>query len=177
MDLLSLTVLCGPLVDPAMTLRVIAVESAGHPYVIHDNTTRRSVDAGSADKAAETAKELIAAGHRIDVGLMQINANAWLRDTGMPIEKAFDPCTNIRLGTAILSADYARALSSSGTPQVVLKAALSLYNSGSESKSLSYAEVVLREPHHGHHPNPPRRTRAELALRASVEFPNDSSPR
>ena len=38
MDLLTLALVCGPLVNPAMTLRVIAVESGGFPYSIHDNS-------------------------------------------------------------------------------------------------------------------------------------------
>jgi hypothetical protein len=50
MDLLSLVVLCSPLVDPATTLRVIDVESGGHPYAIHDNTDGRGYDAGSSAK-------------------------------------------------------------------------------------------------------------------------------
>ncbi len=37
MDLLTLALVCGPLVNPAMTLRVIEVESGGFPYAIHDN--------------------------------------------------------------------------------------------------------------------------------------------
>ena len=98
-----------------MTLRVIAVESAGHPYAIHDNTNGKTYEAGTSHGAATVARILIRAGHRIDVGLMQINYEVWLRPTGFSIENAFNPCTNIRLGSTILSANYARALGRSAT--------------------------------------------------------------
>lgn len=143
MDLLSLALMCGPMVDPATTLRVIAVESGGFPYAIHDNTNGKTYQAGSSRGAVNVANILVGAGHRIDVGLMQINYDAWLRPTGFSIEKAFDPCTNVRLGTTILSADYARALQHSGTTLDALTRALSEYNSGSESLAWSYAGKVL----------------------------------
>jgi type IV secretion system protein VirB1 len=142
-DLLALAVLCGPMVDPATTLRVIAVESAGHAFAIHDNTNRKTYDATSSRAAASVATILLRAGHRIDLGLMQINYDAWLKPTRFSIEQAFEPCTNIRLGTTILSANYASALGRSGTSREALYRALSQYNSGSDSGSWDYAERVL----------------------------------
>jgi type IV secretion system protein VirB1 len=154
MDLLSVVLACSPLVDPAMTLRVIAVESAGHIYAIHDNTDGRSYDGANEAQAVRFATTLIRAGHRVDLGLMQINYEAWLRPTQFALRSAFDPCTNIRLGTTILSANYARALQRSTTESAALWRALSAYNSGSESRSLHYAQQVLgarsaHPPRHG----------------------------
>jgi type IV secretion system protein VirB1 len=143
MDLLTLAVLCGPMVDPATTLRVIAVESAGHAYAIHDNTNGKTYEAASSRGAVNVANILVRAGHRIDVGLMQISYDVWLKPTRFSIERAFDPCTNIRLGTTILSANYARALGRSGTARDALYRALSQYNSGSDSAAWDYAEHVL----------------------------------
>jgi len=143
MDLLTLAVLCGPLVDPATTLRVITVESAGHAYAIHDNSSGKTYDAASSRGGATVANILIRAGHRIDLGLMQISYEAWLKPARFSIEQAFDPCTNIRLGTTILSANYARALARSRTSQEALYRALSQYNSGSDFASWAYAQEVL----------------------------------
>ena len=143
MDLLTLAAFCGPLVDPAMTLRVIAVESAGHAYVIHDNTTGVSYDSATAAGAEGIANLLLKAGHRIDLGLMQISYDAWLRPTGFAVGSALDPCTNIRLGTSILSANYAHALKRPGTSVEALARALSEYNIGSQTRSWSYAVRVL----------------------------------
>jgi type IV secretion system protein VirB1 len=143
MDLLTLAMLCGPLVDPSTTLRVISVESAGHPYVIHDDSNGKTYDAATARGAANVASILILAGHRIDLGLMQINYDAWLKPTHVSLETVFAPCTNIRLGTTILSANYAHALSRSGTSGEALYRALSEYNSGNDFTSWDYAERVL----------------------------------
>ena len=143
MDLLTLAILCAPMVDPAMTLRVISVESAGNPYAIHDNTNGETYAARTSRGAVNVANWLIQAGHRIDIGLMQINYDVWLRPTGFAIEWAFDPCTNIRLGSTILSANYARALRRSGTLRDALERALSEYNSGNDFSSLGYAQKVL----------------------------------
>jgi type IV secretion system protein VirB1 len=143
MDLLGLVTLCGPLVNPATTLRVIDVESHGHAYSIHDNTTGRSIDSKSEREAEWIAQTLIRAGHRIDIGLMQINYDAWLKPIGFPVKAALDPCTNVRLGTTILSADYAHALREFSLTADPLARALSLYNSGNESRALGYANRVL----------------------------------
>jgi type IV secretion system protein VirB1 len=143
MDLLSLAALCGPLVHPAMTLKVIAVESQGHAYAVHDNTTAQRYYPETLQEALRLSAQLIATGHRLDLGLMQINYEAWLRPTTFPLERALDPCTNITLGTTILSADYTQALSRSATPNDALLRSLSIYNSGSEWRSLPYARVVL----------------------------------
>jgi type IV secretion system protein VirB1 len=143
MDLLTLAAFCGPLVDPAMTLRVIAVESAGHAYAIHDNTTGVSYDSATAAGAEGIANLLLKAGHRIDLGLMQISYDAWLRPTGFAVVSALDPCTNIRLGTTLLSANYAHALKRPGTSVEALARALSEYNSGSQTRAWSYAVQVL----------------------------------
>jgi type IV secretion system protein VirB1 len=170
MDLLSLATLCGPRVHPQMTLRVIAVESRGNAFAIHDNTTAQQYAPRSLQEAVALSKRLIEAGHRLDLGLMQINYEAWLRPTGFAIERALDPCTNITLGTTILSADYTQALSRSTTPNEALLRSLSLYNSGSESRSLSYAQVVLTGGRSPPIPIPGSRVSAERARRAAVTF-------
>jgi len=177
MDLLTLALICGPMVNPAMTLRIIDVESAGHAYAIHDNTNRTNYDATTAAQAARVAETLISGGHRIDIGLMQINYEVWLKPTRFSIEMALDPCTNIRLGTTLLSANYAHALSASSTPADALAHALSVYNSGSESRALGYAEKVLkahREPRAG---ATPFQRSAAAARVADVVFPNDAASR
>jgi type IV secretion system protein VirB1 len=169
MDLLSLAVLCGPLVDPQMTLRVIAVESQGHAFAVHDNTTAQHYYPETLQEALHLSTRLIETGHHLDLGLMQINYEAWLRPTAFPIQRALDPCTNIALGTTILSADYTQALSRSPTLNDALLRSLSLYNSGTEWRSLSYARVVLTG--HASSPLSPRRSSsAERARGASVTF-------
>jgi type IV secretion system protein VirB1 len=170
MDLLSLAALCGRLVDPDMTLRVIAVESRGHAYAVHDNTTARHYYPETLQEAVRLSTNLIETGHHLDLGLMQINYEAWLRPTAFPIERALDPCTNITLGTTILSADYTQALTRSTTPNDALLRSLSLYNSGSEWRSLSYAQFVLSVQASSLAPPPHRSSSAERARDAAVTF-------
>lgn len=171
MDLLSLAALCGRLVDPNMTLRVIAVESQGHAYAVHDNTTAQHYYPDTLQEALRLSTHLIERGHHLDLGLMQINYEAWLRPTAYPLERALDPCTNITLGTTILSADYTQALSRSATPNDALLRSLSLYNSGSEWRSLSYAQVVLTGRVSSSAPLPAHRSgSAERARDAALTF-------
>lgn len=158
MDLLTLVALCGPLVHPQTTLSVITVESSGQPFAIHDNTDNRTYDASTVLQGAAVAKRLIRAGHRIDVGLMQINYDAWLKPTGFAVEWALDPCTNVRLGTTILSANYAQALHTGNVRHDALNRALSLYNSGTETRSLIYANTVLQVAAMSHSPRANSRT-------------------
>ncbi len=143
MDLLTLAVACGHLVHPATTLRVIETESRGHVYAIHDNTSGAQYDPANLRQAAGLARNLISLGHNLDLGLMQINEQVWLRPIGFPLERALSACTNIRLGTTILSANYAQALSRAADSTDALMRALSLYNSGSETRALGYAVRVL----------------------------------
>ena len=143
MDLLALAVSCGYLTDPAMTLRVIEVESEGQVTAIHDNTAHSTQVPHSLLEAVRVASDLIQRGHRIDVGLMQINVDVWLKPGEFPIKEAFDPCTNIRIGSSILQGNYARALETYKTPKLALWHALSAYNSGSDWRGLGYAERVL----------------------------------
>jgi type IV secretion system protein VirB1 len=144
MDLLTLALVCGPMVAPSTTLRVIEVESAGQSYAIHDNTDDRSYAPARAAEAERLAAVLIRAGHRIDIGLMQINYEVWLKPTGIRLDQAFNPCINIGLGTTILSAAYARELGRLQSPAEALKRALSAYNSGDDQRALAYAQQVLK---------------------------------
>src|ERR1039457_1318818 len=102
----------------------------------------------------------------------QINYEAWLRPMAYPLERALNPCTNITLGTTILSADYTQALSRSATMNEALLHSLSLYNSGSEWRSLSYAQVVLTGRVSSSASLPAHRSgSAERARDAAVTFP------
>jgi len=143
MDLLTLAALCGPWVAPATTLSVVAVESAGQIFAIHDNTSNRSFAPATSGEAERISAMLIRAGHRLDLGLMQINYDAWFRPTRMSLHQAFNPCINIAFGTTILSAAYARELSHRLPAPEALKRALSVYNSGDAFRARDYANTVL----------------------------------
>lgn len=121
---------CALNVAPVTVQAVIEVESGNNPLALHVNgIARQPAPAGSADQAARIADQFIARGYSVDLGLMQVNSRN-LPALGLTVRQALDPCPNIRVGSAILAADYAAALQVHPAGQPALKAALSLYNTG-----------------------------------------------
>jgi len=121
---------CAPNVAPVTLEAVIAVESGGNPLAVHVNGLREQpLPAHDAGEAVQIAAHFITLGYSVDLGLMQVNSRN-LTLLGLTIEQIFDPCTNIRSGSTILSADYAAAAHFMGPGQPALQAALSAYNSG-----------------------------------------------
>jgi|TARA_R110001606_G_scaffold399162_4_gene581191 hypothetical protein len=107
--LASLLQACAPNVAPATMNAIIQVESSGDPYRIGVNSgARLSRQPTNRADAIATVRGLQARGANFDAGLMQINS-ANMRKYGLTAESVFDPCTNIRVGAAILTDNYARA--------------------------------------------------------------------
>ncbi|MDT7953491.1 MAG: lytic transglycosylase domain-containing protein [Acetobacteraceae bacterium] len=122
---------CAPNIAPITLEAVIRVESGGNPLAIHVNRLRaQPTPATNAAAAAQIAEGYILHGYSVDLGLMQVNSRN-LVALGTTVEHVLDPCTNVRNGAAILTADYAEAARTRGEGQVALQAALSAYNTGS----------------------------------------------
>jgi type IV secretion system protein VirB1 len=122
---------CAPNIAPVTLEAVIRVESGGNPLAINVNGLPvQPAPVATAAAAARTAESYIQLGYSVDLGLMQVNSRN-LVALGTTVERVLDPCTNVRDGTAILTADYAEAASSRGDGQPALRAALSAYNTGS----------------------------------------------
>lgn len=127
---LQLATACGQPSPPQMLAGIAKQESGFQPYAIHDDTTSRSLYPESADAAVAAASALIAAGHNVGLGLMQVEQFN-LPKLGMTVADAFDPCRNIRAGAEILRRNY--------------RVALSMYNTGRVSPvGLAYAQRVER---------------------------------
>ncbi len=121
---------CAPNVAPVTLEAVMSVESGGNPFAVHVNDLREQPPSPrDAQEAAQTAEQYIARGYSVDLGLMQVNSRN-LAALGVTIAQVLDPCTNIRSGATILTADYAGAVHSRGEGQPALQAALSAYNTG-----------------------------------------------
>lgn len=122
---------CAPNIAPVTLEAVIRVESGGNPLAINVNGLRvQPSPAASAAEAAQIAEGYILRGYSVDLGLMQVNSRN-LVALGTTVERVLDPCTNVRDGAAILTADYAEAAHTRGDGQPALQAALSVYNTGS----------------------------------------------
>lgn len=132
---------CGPAVAPSTTRAIIQVESGGNPYAIGDNSLRRSFAPRSKSQAVSLASLLLARGHNIDVGLMQINS-AHLASMHLSLDELFHPCSNIRAGTAILAEFYRK--NQTADPAVSLFKALSAYNTGRAWRGPGYVNKVLQ---------------------------------
>ena len=131
---------CGPAVSPETTQAVIRVESAGNPLAIGDNNLKKSFAPKTSAEAVELASRLIAQGHSVDLGLMQINS-CHIPSLKLTLEELFDPCTNIRTGTNIL-ADFYRQHKTADPVQSLFRA-LSAYNTGQAWKGAGYINQIL----------------------------------
>ena len=133
---------CSINTHPETVKAIIRVESGGNPLAIGVNYGGgRAQRPRSQDEAIQIANSLIASGKNIDMGLMQINS-ANLRRLGLTTETIFDPCTNIRAGTQILSVNYANAVRAHGRTEAALKAALSTYNTGNMTRGFRNGYVA-----------------------------------
>ena len=134
--MLELLMMCAPAVDPVTMAAVVKQESGGQPWVLNNNTTRKSVTFESKAAAVAAAVAAVGRGESVDMGLVQINSKN-LPALGLSVEQVFDPCTNIAAGANILAAGYERSGS--------LGSALSIYNTGrSDSKiGRAYAQKVF----------------------------------
>jgi type IV secretion system protein VirB1 len=122
---------------------VIEVESRGDALALHVNgqatQPHRPADAR---EAAVLARNYIAQGYSVDLGLMQVNSRN-LPALGYTVEEVLnDPCTNIRADAAVLTADYAAAVRVHGEGQAALQAALSAYNTGDFNRGFANGYVA-----------------------------------
>ena len=133
---------CALNVAPVTLEAVIGVESGGNPLALNVNgLAGPQPHAGTPDEAATLARQYIAAGYSVDIGLMQINSRN-LPALGTTVEQVLDPCTNIRSGATILTADYVQASQRFAPGQPALQAALSAYNTGSFSRGFENGYVA-----------------------------------
>lgn len=132
--MLELLMMCAPAVDPITMAAVIKQESGGRPWVIYNNTTKKSAAFDSKGTAVAAAVAAIDHGDSIDMGLAQINSRN-LPALGLSVDQVFDPCTNIAAGAAILAAGFQRTGSLTG--------ALSTYNTGRPDSKIG-ADYALK---------------------------------
>jgi len=153
---------CGPAVNPETTQAVIRVESAGNPLAIGDNTLKKSFSPKTVAEAVEIASRLIAQGHSVDVGLMQINS-CHIPTQKLTLAELFDPCKNIRTGTGIL-ADFYRQHKTEDSAQSLFRA-LSAYNTGQAWKGAGYINRILEAAGASYRVSPPQ---GEFPLKAEA---------
>jgi len=150
LGLVALTLSCAATVAPTTMAAIVEVESSGNPYAIGVVGGRLDRQPESLAEALSVVQRLDAGGWNYSVGLAQINRDNLPR-YGVTAEQAFDPCTNLEIGAAILSECYTRASLEITDPQRSLRMALSCYYSGNftrgfrpdTSAGMSYVQRVL----------------------------------
>lgn len=138
---LALANQCAPQVAPQTMAAIAHVESRFNPYAIGVNRgDRLTRQPRSREEAIRTARSLLAQGKNIDLGLAQINsANmTWLN---LSVEDAFDPCKNLAAGARVLTTNYRSVVSTAPSQQHALRVALSMYNTGSQSRGFGNGYV------------------------------------
>ena len=96
---LALALQCAPAIDPHMIVAIGQHESGLDPLTIHDNTTGQSLHG---EGVIVAAAQLIAAGHSVDLGLMQINSHN-LDLLRLPLRDAFAACRSIEAAARLLA--------------------------------------------------------------------------
>jgi type IV secretion system protein VirB1 len=131
---------CGPWVHPDTIAAIVAVESSGHPWAI--GTPHCAYFPRTRGEAARVLAMALQSESSVDIGLMQINSH-WISRLHVAPEQLLDPCFNVRVGAAILAANFVDAARPGRTLLETLAAALSRFNSGTETGAISYAAKVL----------------------------------
>lgn len=130
---MGLAAQCAPGVAPATIAAIVRTESSGNVLALNVNGIgRRVAQPATVVQAVETARYYIARGHSVDLGLGQINSRNMKR-LGLTWDTVFDPCTNIAAAGAVLSGNY-HSVRAGLHPQRALRVALSMYNTGSQSR-------------------------------------------
>jgi len=133
---------CAPAAAPDTMAAIVAVESAGWPYAVNDNTARRSYRPRTREDALRVAAAALRAGHSVDVGIAQVNSENF-RAFNVDAATMLEPCANLRVGSAILANAYHAARARYPDRPQALWHAIMAYNSGSIYAGERYVRSVV----------------------------------
>lgn len=138
--LLALASQCAPSVAPETVLAIIQTESSGEQFALNVNGGRQPARQSNAGNAAATAQRYVASGYSVDLGLGQINSRN-MRWLGLTWDTVFDPCTNVAALARVLKTNY-NSVKAGRDPQTALRVALSMYNTGSQTRGFRNGYVA-----------------------------------
>ncbi len=150
LEFLALAQECAPTVSAQTMAAVVSVESSYNPHAIGVVGGKLARQPTNRAEAVATAKQLASDGWNFSLGVAQVNRYN-LPKYKVDYEQAFDPCTNLRIGSKILEDCYMRATKATQGQQAALQAAFSCYYSGNFTRGFkpdeigkpSYVEKVL----------------------------------
>src|SRR3546814_3999401 len=126
---------CTLVVSTATIAQILQTESKVFEWAINVSGLCRKIVPTSREQAVALACHYIGKGHSVDLGLGQINSRN-MKALGLTWDNVFDPCTNIAAAGAVLSGNY-HSVRAGLHPQRALRIALSMYNTGSQSRGFS----------------------------------------
>jgi type IV secretion system protein VirB1 len=137
---MGLAAQCAPNVAPATIAAIVQTESRGNELAIGVNGLGSKVaQPTSVAQAIEVARFYVAKGYSVDLGLGQINSRN-MKALGLTWDTVFEPCTNIASAGAVISGNY-HSVRAGLHPQRALRIALSMYNTGSQSRGFNNGYV------------------------------------
>ncbi|MCB4861771.1 lytic transglycosylase domain-containing protein [Sphingobium sp. PNB] len=181
--LLSLAGACAPSVAPETLISIVHTESRFNSLAIGVNSPGvRAPKPATKAQAIAAARSLIGRGYNIDLGLGQINsANlGWL---GLPVENAFEPCSNLAAAARVIATNYQAVARLAPSRDHAIATALSMYNTGDRRRGFRngyvarvYASASTVIPLiRGRLPAPVMSARVQLAD-ATIANPQPSAP-
>ena len=140
--LFALLLACAPQVDPRTAAALVEVESSLQPHAIGVVGGQLERQPRNRAEALATARALQTDGWNFSLGLAQINVHNLPR-LGLSLERAFDPCTNLRAMQTLLRECLDRAHTADPGPanQQHVRRALSCYYSGNFSTGFAHGYV------------------------------------
>lgn len=144
----ALMAACAPNVPTPISYAITKTESNFNPYAIGVNKGAKGLarQPRSYQEAVQAAYRLRAEGKNFDAGLAQINITnfGWL---GLSIEKAFNPCENLKAMQKVYLNCLSRfgGGSGQGTP---MQRAFSCYNTGNASRGFRNGYVTKVTNHY-----------------------------
>jgi type IV secretion system protein VirB1 len=138
---LAVALQCAPSVDPHMLAGIAQHESGLETQILHDNGTGKVLRGAG---ILEAAAQLIAAGHSVDLGVMQINSRN-LGLLGLSLTDAFDACHSIA-GAARLIQLFSAYNTGSPTRGIANGYALKVVTSIGRVKGASIDSATLVPP-------------------------------
>lgn len=137
---MGLAAQCAPNVAPATIAAIVQTESRGNELAIGVNGLGSKVaQPTTVAQAIDVARFYVGKGYSVDLGLGQINSRN-MKALGLTWVTVFEPCTNIAAAGAVISGNY-RSVREGLHPQRALRVALSMYNTGSQSRGFSNGYV------------------------------------
>lgn len=153
-DFSTLARSCTPQADLISIAAIVKTESSFRPLALSLNeprsTTKHGLPRGrmwlahqpqNEQEAVSWSRALLNAGFTLSVGLMQVST-----EEGYSVETLLHPCSNLQIGWSIFEKKYRQAVQQFGPGDHAVRAALSLYNSGSITVGFrnGYVKKVLQ---------------------------------